>query len=663
MTSSNIRHLVDSLTLVYLFPRPLSDKIREYELGGRVLRTSHLRQIIWSLILVLAWPVAGWAQEFVPGEVIVKLKGKAGSSNAAGFFSKMRSQKGARLKTSFTKLNLHHMALKAGDDVQAAIRDLKNDPDVEFAEPNYILRKVPEDGGQIQSLSMEEAVKNLAVSSTSTYQQSGAQVQVTEAWSAMSNVSERPIVAVIDTGVDVSHPVFTGSDAVWSNSGEIPGNGLDDDNNGYVDDSQGWNFFSNSSVMLDDDGHGTHVAGIILGTTQDIFKSALDLSKVRIMPLKFLGADGSGSTSNAIKAIYYAVNNGAQVINNSWGGSAGSSSLLEALTYAYQQGVSIVAAAGNSALNNDVSPMYPASYTVPSLISVAASNDWDSLASFSNYGVGSVHVSAPGVSILSTIPAAKMGYSSGTSMAAPFVAGLAALALREAPNLTGFQVKSVIIDSGLSVAGLSSKIISGKRVNALNVVVEAKNISGSQSFQPEFVASSAASDRSPASEGSLGAKGGGCGLVSAMGKAASGAGGGGTPPSALLVIGLLLAPLAVWTVLRSKQNQSVDGKSRRKYERFMMNSEIKVNVGGRELVGAMSTISVGGLSFNADTMLENGGLITMTVASPDGKESIQVEGRVVWNEQNHSYGVAFSEAKETTIEKISNWTSGLVKAS
>lgn len=294
--------------------------------------------------------------------------------------------------------------------------------------------------------------------------------------------------------------------------------------------------------------------------------------------------------------------------------------------------------------------MYPANLPVPSLISVAATNDYDNLASFSNYGRSYVHVAAPGVAILSTVPNNSYRYLSGTSMAAPFVAGMAAMMFREASNLSGYQIKNLIISSVNTVSSLSSKIYSGGRVNEYNAISSAQASVALTSSQPVYVASAPAGAREPASE----SKGGGCGLVSTLSSGLGAAGGG----SSAMIVVILAAPLLVLLALRSRKT----GKEKRKYDRFKMNSDIKLSVGGRELSGQVRTISEGGLSFCADSMLEKGGIITMKISSPDGTEQIEVQGHVVWSESNQAYGVQFDQAKEGVVESIRNWSARLVRS-
>jgi len=618
-----------------------------------------------TLIATFAAVEQASAQQAVPGEFLIKMKGRPSSARSAGVIGKVGSK--AALKATFGKLNMHHMAAKPGQDLSALIAELRADPDVEYVEPNYLMHKIKE-GEASEKMAKAEAVESLAEVNRGLggYVQSGAPTKTTQAW-AQANLSssEIPIVAVIDTGVDYEHAAFANSGAIWINAGEIAGNGIDDDGNGYIDDVRGWNFVHNSNDPMDDDDHGSHVAGIILGVTKDIYDDENSPAMMRIMPLKFLSADGSGSTSDAVQAIYYAVNNGARVINNSWGGETYSQALHDALTFAYNNHVALTAAAGNFSSNNDVKALFPANYPIPSQLTVAASNDFDQMASFSNYGAVTVQVAAPGVGILSTVPGHYYRYMSGTSMAAPFVAGLMVMALREAPQLTGFQVRNLVMNSGEYVTSHKNKTITGFRVNSLNTVVNSKTQVSTDPDQPNYVASAQnvpQGSRAPAAEAQA-AKVGGCGMVGSAYLYESYKNPGGSGPTGAQAVAVLtLLPLLIWQVLRMRAHAN-NPANRRVHDRFVMNSEIKVRMGERELVGNLSTISMGGVSFQAEAMLEKGGVVTLQIAGPDGGEQIQVEGRIVWNESNHAYGVQFQDAKSGVLDRISNWTSKLAKAS
>lgn len=619
-----------------------------------------LLKFILSILVASAFlkPTLSFAAEYVPGEVIVKLRGKAGSFSSGAFLGKATAEGKMKLKSSWKGLNMHHFSLKQGESVEATVADLQKNPDVEFAEPNYIFRATQ---GVAQQKDLEAPMSLEQIQATVGAQavaQTFAPIDLSQAWSHETPGLAPPIVAVIDTGIDYNHSVFVNSGALWTNPGEIPGNGIDDDGNGYIDDVQGWNFVAGTNNPYDDDthGHGTHVSGIILGTTQDIFASPIAAAKIRIMPLKFLDSNGSGTTSAAVQAIYYAVNNGAKVINNSWGGGSYSNSLISALNYAYTHDVAVIAAAGNNGSDNDVNPMYPSSYPIPNIVSVAATSDWDTLTGFSNYGATTVHVASPGLSIRSTLPGNVYGYLSGTSMATPFVSGIAALIVRESPTMNGYQVKEVILDSAQAITGLSGKVSTGARINVDNSIVSAKSAVVATS-QPNFDASSAM--RSTASTSAAG-----CGRVSDI-RALDKNGGGGEPPPPLqqnlgffLLLLVMFSPVFLNVYLRSRKSEI----SRRRHPRYQISSSVKLKVGDRELIGDVSTISLGGAQLNTQALLDQGGIVTMTIASPDGKDQIQVQGRVVWREECKSYGVQFANAEETTLAAISRWTQSLVKA-
>lgn len=278
----------------------------------------------------------------------------------------------------------------------------------------------------------------------------------------------RVVVAVVDTGVDYTHPDLAQN--IWRNTREIPGNGIDDDGNGFIDDTRGWSFVDKNAQPLDSDGHGTHVAGIIGASGNNgIGVSGVD-PNVQIMPVK-VSSNGSLLISNAVRGIDYAVKNGANIINCSFGGNTYSTALYSAIARANTAGVTIVAGAGNNGSNSDAAPFYPADYDLPNIISVAATDATNQLASFSNYGLQTVDLGAPGANIYSTIPG-SYGYKSGTSMATPFVAGAAALLLSKQPTLTPVQIRSTLMNTGDALPALQGKTASGRRLN-LNQAIAA----------------------------------------------------------------------------------------------------------------------------------------------------------------------------------------------
>jgi subtilisin family serine protease len=285
--------------------------------------------------------------------------------------------------------------------------------------------------------------------------------------------SNRVVVAVIDTGTDYTHPDLAGN--IWTNTAEIVGNGRDDDGDGFVDDVHGYNFAANTGNPMDDNGHGTHVSGTIAAVGNNgIGVSGVSWS-AQIMPLKFLNSQGSGYLSDAVRAINYTTLMRTQrgvnvrVINASWGGGGYTSAMENAIRAANNAGILFVAAAGNDGQNNDTVPHYPANYNTGNVISVAASDRNDQLASFSDYGATTVQLAAPGVSIYSTVPGGYATYS-GTSMATPHVAGVAALAWSVAPNATVTEVRNAILNGADRVAALSGKVVTGGRLNAANTL-------------------------------------------------------------------------------------------------------------------------------------------------------------------------------------------------
>lgn len=291
-------------------------------------------------------------------------------------------------------------------------------------------------------------------------------IQAADAWDITTG-SYDVVVAVIDSGVSSSHPDL--ANQMWTNTDEIAGNGIDDDHNGYVDDRQGWDFDRNSNNPIDENGHGTHCAGTIAAEGNNGMGVAGVAWQCRIMPCRFLDSTGSGSVADAIAAINYAVANGADILSNSWGGGGYSQALKAAIENARDHNVLFVAAAGNSANDNDLTAFYPANYAVANLISVAATDDEDNLANFSCYGRNTVHVAAPGVNILSTVPG---GYTwmSGTSMATPHVAGAAALLLAANPQMSVAELKTRLTWCGDIMPALQNKVISGRRLNIYNAL-------------------------------------------------------------------------------------------------------------------------------------------------------------------------------------------------
>jgi subtilisin family serine protease len=293
-------------------------------------------------------------------------------------------------------------------------------------------------------------------------------INATGAWDVITG-STNVIVAVIDTGVSLAHPDLSSN--IWKNVTELNGvAGVDDDGNGYVDDVNGWDFAGDDNNPDDSDKHGTHCAGTIGAVGNNTMGVAGVCWKLRLMALR--GGSGSGLLqSDTAEAVHYAADNGAKIISASYGGGAYSDTERAALNYANGKGVLFVAAAGNESTDNDTVPHYPSGYDLPNIVSVAATDRNDALASFSNYGKTSVDLAAPGVEILSTVPGGTYEEMQGTSMATPHVAGAAALLLSAKPGLTHLQLKQALLDTVDPVAALANKTVSGGRLNVRSLIV------------------------------------------------------------------------------------------------------------------------------------------------------------------------------------------------
>lgn len=278
------------------------------------------------------------------------------------------------------------------------------------------------------------------------------------------------IVALIDTGVDITHPELSGS--IWTNTGEIPGDGIDNDGNGYIDDVYGWNFYDNNAQVFTgaDDNHGTHSAGTIAAARNGIGTVGIcDPAYVKIMVIKTLGtSSGVGTVSNVVKAIRYAQANGASICNLSFGTMKYSEELYQAIKDSEM--LFIVAAGNGDASGNgysiDEQPMYPASFELDNIISVANLRFDGQLDRASNYGVRSVDLAAPGNYILSTITGNDYAYMSGTSMAAPMVTGTAAMLYSCDASLSLMDVRNRILQSARPLESLSGKVATGGMLDA-----------------------------------------------------------------------------------------------------------------------------------------------------------------------------------------------------
>ena len=405
-------------------------------------------------------------------------------------------------------LGIYSIDLAPGTSMTSAVASLRRTAGVAGAEPDYrvSVARTPNDPQYGQLYGLEK-------------------ISAPGAWNTQTGTGQT-VVSVVDTGIDYTHPDLYQN--IWLNQNEIPvavrnrlvdvdgdalitfrdlnnavnrgtdkvtdlnGNGYidggdllkpttqggwadgsDQGGNGYTDDLIGWDFANNDNDPYDDDGHGTHVSGTIGAVGNNGTGLAGVAWTARIMAVKFLNGTGSGYVSDAVRALDYSIQNGARISNNSWGGGGLSQALTAAIGRARTAGHIVVAAAGNAGQNGDFAPSYPAYYASQSdnVVSVSAVDQSDNPAYFSNYGTASVTLGAPGVNIFSTLPGGQYGNLSGTSMAAPHVAGALALLWDQSPNLS-YQDAITKLKQSVDVRPqLAGKTATGGRLN-LNKLIE-----------------------------------------------------------------------------------------------------------------------------------------------------------------------------------------------
>lgn len=416
------------------------------------------------------------SDNYVPGEVLLKFK--KGTSHGAANSANSKVQ--AVLMENPGRSEIHHVKLPGNTSVEQAIEEYMKDPNIEFAEPNYIRR--------IQASSSEYAylwaIQNTGQLVNSFAGTTDADMDVLTFWNNTNNATTSAssiIIAVVDTGVMWSHVDLVNN--IYANTVDTAEDSIDQDANGYTDDIRGWDFVNSDNDPVDDNGHGTHVAGIIGADGGNAKGMTGVMQDVQIMPLKACNSSGTCATASIIDAIDYATdrkNRGenVRVINLSLGGSDYSASEYTAINQARIAGILVVAAAGNSGTDNDQSPVYPASYDLDNIISVAATDQEDLIATSgvngatfsSNYGATSVDVAAPGVNITSTYIASGVSstysFQQGTSMAAPQVSGVAGLLWVVNTGWTYTDVRNRILNNVDTKLCLSGLVATSGRVNA-----------------------------------------------------------------------------------------------------------------------------------------------------------------------------------------------------
>ncbi|WP_225410708.1 S8 family serine peptidase [Stigmatella hybrida] len=400
--------------------------------------------------------------EYVAGQVLVRFKKGTGHLLATAAHARLGAQvlRTYRAQPGLQLVTVPKATLK--DTLGAYLKD----PSVAHVEPNFVYRlsALPNDPrfGDLWGLHNTGQAGGTA----------DVDINAPEAWELTQGSRSAGVIAVIDTGIDYTHADLQAN--LWTNPGEVPGNHVDDDGNGFIDDVHGINAITLSGDPMDDNEHGTHCAGTIAGAGHNTTGVAGVNWSAQLMACKFLDAGGSGTLADAVTCLDYVHQMKTRTVhpvnviatNNSWGGGAYSLSLQEAITQQRDDGTLFVAAAGNNAIDNDATASYPGNYFLSNILSVAAHDRDDGLADFSSYGQHTVHLAAPGVDILSTVP--NGGYASfdGTSMATPHVAGVIGLLKAQDPGRDWRQLKNLVLAGAVSSTAAQGKTLTGRRLRA-----------------------------------------------------------------------------------------------------------------------------------------------------------------------------------------------------
>lgn len=388
------------------------------------------------------------------GELLIRFRQSASEQDR----NILVASKGARRDKKLAgKSRFEKLRLAAGRDLQSLAAELRQNPMVEIAEPNYLVERdeiVPDD----PQFDKQWALRNTG--------QNGGQVTAdlgaAQAWETTTG-SPSTLIAVIDSGIDFTHPDLHNNQ--WTNLSE-QANGIDDDHNGLVDDLHGWDWVAASNQITDEQGHGTLMAGLIAAEGNNATGTTGVMWRAGLMSLRVLDRNGTGDVAKAVEAIDYAVDKGATIINCSWGTDEESLILKDAIQRAAVREVLVVCSAGNGARDIDGIPYYPASFDLPNLIAVAATDNFDQIISSSNLGAAHVAIAAPGAGLLTTQMGGGYGLTTGTSGAAALVSGVAGLVKTARPMLSAANTRAAIINGSRLVADLAGKVSSSGVVSA-----------------------------------------------------------------------------------------------------------------------------------------------------------------------------------------------------
>ncbi len=530
---------------------------------------------------------------------------------------------------------------------QADWEDLLDNPSVEYVEWDYLYSL-----SEVKASLNLFSIQTLSQTDIQDFYEFSGQLLKTSSQDEevfiernVSQVYKKPIIAVIDTGIDSEHKIFQESQVLWRNEKEISENGIDDDKNGFIDDREGWNFVDHNNDITDNRGHGTYVSGIILGSFVNIFSEKVKSVPFQIMPLKVFRLDGKAPSSSIANAVYYAVDHGASFLNLSFGSLSYSHTLHKALAYAYRKGVFISAASGNETLNLDKRESYPAVLPIPSLISVASINGkTNQLSGFSNYGKNKVILAAPGENILTSSPNNLFVPVSGTSMSTPFITAFATYISMKEPSLSSYQIHQAIEQSTTKNTTLDAFLKSGgffKKISKENFHNLSTDFYSSEA--PDYNEGSYL----PMTQAQF--LGGGCGTIAyrqtkdSLKRPFNSF----QPVRFFLISFLLLLPLLLIFFLKS----SVFDK-RRKFERFSIQWQANLSSSLYHLLqGQIDSFSLGGLAFSCENSfyknIKENEKVSLLI------KNTKLEGLVRWiSKEKKTIGIEFTNESRIKAEEL-----------